>query len=93
MKKYLENDELSVNDFKDACTIAEILLKNGNAVMLTTEEDLFIVNWIWCESGYADRNDVVFRDRASVEDELFELMESEDEDEENDEKRGYLGRD
>lgn len=86
MKKYLENDELSVDDFKDACTIAEILLKNGNAVMLTTEEDLFIVNWIWCESGYADRNEVVFRDRASVEDEMFE-------DEENDEKRGYPGRD
>lgn len=77
MDKYLENDELSVNDFKDACTIAEILLKNGNAVMLTTEEDLFIVNWIWCESGYADRNDVVFRDRASVE---IELMESEEKD-------------
>lgn len=86
MKKYLENDELSVDDFDDACTIAKILLKNGNAVMLTTEENLFIVNWIWCESGYADRNDVVFRDRASVEDEMFE-------DEENDEKRGYPGRD
>lgn len=86
MKKYLENDELSVNDFEDACTMAKILLKNGNAVMLTTEEDLFIVNWVWCESGYADRNEVVFRDRASVEDEMFE-------DEENDEKRGYPGRD
>lgn len=76
MEKYLENNELSVDDFEDACTIAKILLKNGNAVMLTTEEDLFIVNWIWCESGYADRSEVVFRDRASVE---IELMESEEE--------------
>jgi len=76
MEKYLENDGLPVDDFVDACTIAKILLKNGNAVMLTTEEDLFIVNWVWCESGYADRNEVVFRDRASVE---IELMESEDE--------------
>lgn len=79
MEKYLENAELSVDDFEDACTIAKILLKNGNAVMITTEEELFIVNWVWCESGYPDRNDVVFRDRASVEDELFELMESEKE--------------
>lgn len=77
MDKYLENDGLTVDDFEDACTIAKILLKNRNAVMLTTEEELFIVNWVWCESGYADRNDVVFRDRASVE---IELMESEDED-------------
>ena len=76
MEKFLENDGLSVDDFEDACTLAKILLKNGNAVMLTTEEDLFIVNWVWCESGYADRSEVVFRDRASVE---IELMESEDE--------------
>ena len=72
MKEYLENDGLPVDDFEDACTIAKILLKNGNAVMLTTEEDLFIVNWVWCESGYADRNEVVFRDRASDEVEMFE---------------------
>ena len=72
MEKNLENDGLPVDDFVDACTIAKILLKNGNAVMLTTEEDLFIVNWVWCDSGYADRNDVVFRNRASVEIELME---------------------
>lgn len=82
MKEYLENDGLPVDDFEDACTIAKILLKNGNAVMLTTEEDLFIVNWVWCDSGYSDRNDVVFRNRASVEVEMFE-------DEEDVEKCGF----
>ncbi len=76
MKEYLENDGLPVDDFEDACTIAKILLKNGNAVMLTTEEDLFIVNWVWCDSGYSDRNDVVFRNRASVEAEMFENEEA-----------------
>lgn len=76
MDRYLENDGISVHSYEDACALAKILLNNSNAVMITTEEELFIVNWVWCESGYADRNDVVFRDRASVE---IELMESEDE--------------
>ena len=75
--EYLENDGISVHSYEEACALAKILLDNGNAVMITEEEALYIVNWVWCESGYPDRNDVVFRNRADVE---AGLMESEDED-------------
>lgn len=74
--KNLENDSIAVSSFEDACDMARVLLKNGNAVMITEEEDLYIVNYVWCDSGFPDRNDVVFRNRASVE---FELTESEGE--------------
>lgn len=75
--EYLENDGISVHSYEEACALAKILLDNGNAVMITEEEALYIVNWVWCESGYPDRNDVVFRNRADVE---VGLIESEDKD-------------
>ena len=77
MDKYLENEGIAVHSYEDACALSKILLDNGNAVMITEEEELYIVNWVWCDSGFPDRNDVVFRNRASVE---FELTESEGED-------------
>lgn len=77
MEKFLENDELSVNDYEDACALSKILLDNGNAVMITEEEELFIVNWVWCDSGFPDRNDVVFRNRAELEIELMQAEEGE----------------
>lgn len=75
--EYLENDGISVHSYEEACALAKILLDNGNAVMITEEEALYIVNWVWCDSSYPDRNEVVFRNRADVE---VELMESEDKD-------------
>lgn len=74
MDNYLENEGIAVHSYEDACALAKILLDNGNAVMITEEEELYIVNWVWCDSGFPDRNDVVFRNRASVE---LELTESE----------------
>ena len=74
--KNLENDSIAVNSFEDACALSKILLDNGNAVMITKEEDLYIVNYVWCDSGFPDRNDVVFRNRASVEVEMFENEEA-----------------
>ena len=71
MDKYLENEGISVHSYEDACSLSKILLDNGNAVMITEEENLFIVNWVWCDSGYPDRNEVVFRNRADVESEMF----------------------
>lgn len=74
--KNLENDSIAVHSFEDACALSKILLDNGNAVMITEEEDLYIVNYVWCDSGFPDRNDVVFRNRASVEVEMFENEEA-----------------
>lgn len=67
MKKYkpslTPDGEIPVNDFDDAVAIAKILVKNGNVVMLSKEEDLTIVNFIWSQNE-SDRNDVVFMDRC-----------------------------
>lgn len=71
-EKCLEQDGIAVRSFEDAVTIQRILIENGNAVMITREENLWIVNWVWCDSGYADRNDVIFINRADYECDLWE---------------------
>ena len=60
--KYLTNNELSVNTFEEAMAIQKILVNNDYAVMITKEENLYIVNYVW--SSLSDRNDVVFRNRS-----------------------------
>jgi hypothetical protein len=70
--KPLEQDGIVVHSFEDAVAIQKILIKNGNAVMITQEENLWIVNWVWCDSGYADRNDVIFINRAGYECDVWE---------------------
>lgn len=77
MDNYLENEGIAVHSYEDACALSKILLDNGNAVMITEEEELFIVNWVWCDSGFPDRNDVVFRNRAELEIELMQAEEGE----------------
>ena len=77
MDKYLENEGIAVHSYEDACALSKILLDNGNAVMITEEEELYIVNYVWCDSGYPDRNDVVFRNRAELEIELMQAEEGE----------------
>jgi len=70
MERYLTNNEMVCHSFEDAQKIAEILLKNGYVVMISKEEDLYIVNYVWSER-YADRNDVCFLSREEVEEEIF----------------------
>lgn len=72
LKKYLEQSGIAVKSFEDAVIIMKVLIENGNAVMLTQEENLWIVNWVWCDSGFADRNDVIFINRAEYECDLWE---------------------
>lgn len=60
--KYLTNNELSVNTFEEAMAIQKILINNDYAVMITKEENLYIINYVW--SSLSDRNDVVFRNRS-----------------------------
>lgn len=70
IEKYLPQEGIACHDFEDAAALMQILIKNGNCVMLSCEEDLWIVNWIWSE-GNADRNDVIFYDRATYEGDWF----------------------
>lgn len=70
MSKYLTENQIVCKSFANALTLTEILLKEDHVVMLSREEGLTIVNYIWSEKE-ADRNDVVFLDRAEFEDEFF----------------------
>ena len=76
----IPNGEVAVKDFDDAVTIAKILIKNGNVVMLSTEEDLTIVNFTWSQSD-SNRNDVVFMDREDFEMYYREVVDEDEEDE------------
>ena len=63
--------EIAVNDYYDATTIAEILMNNSYVVMMSREEDLYILNVIW--SAGCNRNDVVFMDRGEFEEKYVEV--------------------
>ena len=68
--KYVTNNEIAVHGIGDALNIVKILLDNGYVAMISKEENLFIVNYIW-SSNNADRNDVCFQDRETMEEEIF----------------------
>lgn len=59
----IPTNELTFHRYGDAVTVAKILMENGNVVMLSMEEDLWVLNWVWTAEN-ADRNDVVFMSRA-----------------------------
>lgn len=72
--------ELTTKSFSTATTFVDLLLDEGYVILLSREEDLYIVDYIWSERG-ADRNDVVFMDRCDFE---MDFYETEEEDEEDD---------
>lgn len=67
MVNLIPEKEISVSSLLHAMDLAEILLDEEYVVMISKEEDLFIVNYIWSESD-ANRNDVVFMSREDYED-------------------------
>lgn len=61
-------NEIALHSAESAFKIAEELLSNGNyVVMISREEQLWIVNYLY--SDMCDRNNVVFMDRAEYEEE------------------------
>lgn len=62
--------EIAVNNFADAETLMEVLINNGYVVLLSKEEKLWIINYIWSEND-ANRNDVVFMRKDEYEEKLF----------------------
>ena len=66
LEKYLEQDALAFHSFEEAAAVQKILLENGYCVMMSREEHLWLVNWVWTER-FADRNDVIFVNRGSYE--------------------------
>lgn len=73
---YITKNEVALHSFEDAVAIAKILLANGYVTMISKEEQLYIVNYIWSAED-ANRNDVAFMDREELEDFIFNV-ESED---------------
>ena len=68
------NNTIAFKSHENGMKVAEILLKEGYIVLLSYEEDLLIVNWEWCESGYADRNEVVFMPRDEFDEKYCEIV-------------------
>ena len=66
----IPEQEIACHSFANAESLAEILLDEGYVVMLSREEKLYIVNYIWSEN-YANRNVVVFVRRDEYEEEIF----------------------
>ena len=73
---YIPKHEVALHSYEDAAAITKILLDNGYVAMISREEQLYIVNYLWSQRG-ADRNDVAFMDRDVLQDILYNT-ESED---------------
>lgn len=69
---YLPQDCLTFDNYDDAATVQKILLRNGYCTMMGQEEQLITLNWIWADS--ADRNNVIFTDRAQYECDEWEWL-------------------
>ena len=68
---------VAIHDYDQACALAKILMDNDYVIMLSMEEQLYIVSAIWSER-HADRNDVVFMDRCEFEEKYVEVMQEDD---------------
>ena len=67
---YITKNEIALHSFEDAVAIAKVLLDNGYVTMISKEEKLYIVNYIWSAED-ANRNDVAFMDRVELEEIIF----------------------
>ena len=68
--KYTLEHEIACGSDENALTLAKILMEEGYVVMLSKEEKLTIVNYLWSQRG-ADRNDVRFMTFEDFEEILF----------------------
>jgi len=72
---YIKNNEIALHSFEDAVAVAKVLLDNGYVTMISKEEKLYIVNYVWSAED-ANRNDVAFMDRDELEDIIFNPKEN-----------------
>ena len=76
--RYVTDNEIACHDFETAVKMAELLVKENYVVMLSSEENLTIVNYLFGGLEQADRNEVCFQYRENVEEFAFNV-ESEEE--------------
>ena len=67
---YITKNEIALHSFEDAVAVSKVLLDNGYVTMISKEEKLYIVNYIWSAED-ANRNDVAFMDRVELEEIIF----------------------
>lgn len=68
-------NEIAFHNKENALKVAEILVEEDNCVLLSKEEDLYIINFEY--SQYSDRNNVVFMDREEFDTKYYGIVEEE----------------
>ena len=68
-------DEIALHDKETALKIANILVDEDYVVMISREEDLYIINYLY--SQYSDRNDVVFMARDEFDTDYYKITDEE----------------
>lgn len=61
--------EIAVDNYEDAIEIVRVLLNNNYCVMLSKEDSLYIISYVW--TAFADRNEIAFMSRDDFEDAMF----------------------
>ena len=79
MFKYLPEESIACENYENALELAKLLVEEGYVVMLSKEDHIVVLNYIW--TPYGDRNDVVFvsredYDMAIIENEILEEKKS-----------------
>lgn len=69
-------NEIAIHNKENAFKIAEILIEEDYCVLLSKEEDLYIINYEY--APYSDRNCVVFMDKEEFDSKYYEIEEEED---------------
>lgn len=64
--------EIAVQSKESALKIVDILVDEEYCVMLSREEDLYIIDFEYSE--YSDRNNVIFMDRETFEQKFEEIV-------------------
>lgn len=65
-------NEIAVSDKESAMKIANILVDEEYCVMLSREEDLYIIDFEYSE--FSDRNNVIFMNREDFEQKFEEII-------------------
>ena len=71
MKRQMKS-EIAVQSKESALKIVDILVDEEYCVMLSREEDLYIINFEYSE--FSDRNNVVFMNREDFEQKFEEIV-------------------
>lgn len=67
--------EIAIHDKETALKLVDLLVDEDYVVMLSKEENLYIINYLY--SQYSDRNDVVFMERDEFDTEYYKVVEEE----------------